>query len=60
MPKVKRTKKTASKKATAAKSAPPAPVAPVEKAAVALEEIKASAPAASNPFESITALFNKN
>ena len=35
MPKVKRTKKSASKKATAAKAAPPAPAAPVENAVVA-------------------------
>ena len=52
MPKVKRTKKTASKKATAAKAAPPAPVAPVEKAAVAAPPAEA-VPSLSDSFQEL-------
>ena len=51
MPKVKRTKKTASKKATAAKAAPPAP-APVEKAAVAAPPAEA-VPSLSDSFQEL-------
>ncbi len=52
MPKVKRTKKTASKKATAAKAAPPAPVAPVEKAVVAAPPAEA-VPSLSDSFQEL-------
>ena len=52
MPKVKRTKKTASKKATAAKAAPPAPVAPVEKAVVAAPPAE-TVPSLSDSFQEL-------
>ena len=52
MPKVKRTKKAASKKATAAKSAPPAPVAPVENTVVAAPPAEA-VPSLSDSFQEL-------
>ena len=52
MPKVKRTKKTASKKATAAKAAPPAPAAPVEKAVVAAPPAE-TVPSLSDSFQEL-------
>ena len=52
MPKVKRTKKTASKKATAAKAAPPAPVAPDEKAVVAAPPAE-TVPSLSDSFQEL-------
>ena len=52
MPKVKRTKKTASKKATAAKAAPPAPAAPVEKTVVAAPPVN-TVPSLSDSFQEL-------
>jgi chromatin remodeling complex protein RSC6 len=55
MPKVKRTKKTASKKATAALEAPPTPVAPVENAVVAAPPVE-NAVVAAPPVEAVLSL----
>jgi len=58
MPKVKRTKKSASKKATAAKPAPPVsatPAAPVEKAVVAAPPVE-NAVVAAPPAEAVPSL----
>ena len=52
MPKVKRTKKSASKKATAAKAAPPAPAAPVENAVVAAPPAE-TVPSLSDSFQEL-------